>query len=136
MEEENKSLGKSGGTQTGYYVEARCSCDEPRQYGDHIYSTKWKRVHFTKGPTGVPQSGFRENVLSEFSLYGYQTAQALRWWFHAEAEKSALGSLCLETRIVKCKVEFSFSCDVLSSHDVIGAEDRTSIMPDYGKEQP
>src|SRR5690606_9220355 len=103
--------------------------------GSQLFDQRWKRVKFDTIPlpVGVPSgppslSGLRDKL----GLYSYQAAQALRWWFHANAAAS-WNDLCLETRLVKHRVKYSYECEAISAHAVIGGDDRSNVMPDWGK---
>ena len=136
LEDDYQTDGNSGsGTTTGYSVEARCSCREPKRYGDLILHDKWQTIHFPKGSPGVPPPKFQQYELERTGLHGYQAAQALRWWFHAELEQEIMGGLCIETRIIKHEIEYSYKATAISQHEVIGSEDRTNYMPDWGKDR-
>lgn len=135
LEDDYKTEKESGsGTTVGYSVEARCSCREPKKVGDIILHDKWQRIHFNKGFPGVPQPKVHLYELERAGLLGYQTAQALRWWFHAELEREILGGLCIESRLVKHQVEYSYKSTAISQHEIIGGNDRSNSMPDWGKE--
>jgi hypothetical protein len=130
-----KGRGSScSGSTFGYAVEARCSYIEPRQIGDVLLGTEWKRIPFAAAKCGVPIGAeYEAPTLKMCGLLSYQAAQALRWWFHADAEREPLGgSLCLETRIVKYAIQYSYKTEAVSTHCVIGGEDRSAIMPDWG----
>lgn len=42
------------------------------------------------------------------------------------------GGLCLDTRIVKHEVRYSYGSTRKTEHCLIGGDDRSSIMPDWG----
>lgn len=87
----------------GWQVEARLSTDRPANLGEDIFDSQWRTVNFAKvrPPFGVPNSGLHGNILDDCGLYGYETAQALRWWFHANVPFLS----GLETRLVSFKVK-------------------------------
>ena len=128
--------GQSGsGTEEAYSVEARFMYDEPKQFGAQIFDQRWKTVQFdrTNPPFGVPTG--HPSVLSvrdACGLYGYQAAQALRWWLHANAA-AGWQDTCLETRLVKHKLRYEFSSEAVSAHAIVGGDDRSGMMPDYGQ---
>lgn len=122
------------GTTNGYSVQARYNYPEPKQFGDIILHREWKTIYFPKSNTiGVPTGNSLDWAANQLGLLSYPAAQALRWWFHANAEAEILGSLCLETRIVKHKVEYSIKEQKVSDHQYIGGDDRSNILPDWGK---
>ena len=98
---QNHSCGK-----TMYSVEARIAHGEPRQFGNQMFSDKWRRVQFENNTDhGVPSSINDMYGQREFGLYGYQQANALMWWFVSCVDVSHL-SFCLETRIVPHAVNY------------------------------
>lgn len=121
------------GNTVGYTVEARCAFHEPRSIAGVLLGKEWKRLTFEKAPApfGVPIAPPWHNaIFGMLSLYEYSAAQALRWWFHANADASMEG-ICLETRIVAHSVKYSMSSTAISEHALIGGEDRTSVVPDW-----
>ncbi|MBR8182114.1 hypothetical protein KDW54_06850 [Burkholderia ambifaria] len=127
--------GQSGnGRTTGYSVEARfvTTSQDHVVINGVIYTDRWKRVHVDQGPVGVPPHGRFESWLDQCLLMNYPAAQAIRWWFHALAEAD-FHNICLETRIVKHEVEYSYKERAVSEHALVGGEDRSNIMPDWGK---
>lgn len=131
--------GPSGsGTDVSYSVEARLAYWEPRQVCGHLLDTRWTRLHFAKSPIGVPAKKFAmlagPAIAAGNELLDYQAAQALRWWFLANAEQE-FSCGCIETRLVKHTVRYEYSITAESAHDYIGeGESRTNIMPaDYHK---
>ena len=133
MKEKNSLCPTGNGTFDAYSVEARYDYPEPIKVGEQTFTKEWKRVHFNEAAVGVP-IGPRSNihVLSLVGLTGYPAAQALRWWFHASIERG-FGGLCMDTRIVKHKVSYSYQAERETEHHLIGGEDRSSILPDWGK---
>lgn len=119
------------GTETAYTVEARSMFNEPQVFGGQIFDQRWKRIQFAKSPAfGVPVGNAM--MADKLGLYSYEAAQALRWWFHADARQNFTG-ICLESRIVAHKVAYSYSVEAVSAHVVVGGEDRSNMMPDWGK---
>lgn len=124
--------GASGhGTTVGFTVEARHTAGDHVVIAGVVYTGKWKRLHPDKASIGVPAHGMFEPWLSQCGLMNYPAAQAIRWWFHAIAE-AELRNICLETRIVKHQVKYSYEETSVSEHAFIGKEDRSNSMPDYG----
>lgn len=134
-ENEYPKKGQSqSGTNHAYSVQARYDYPEPKVFGDIILHKEWKTIYFPKSrDVGVPTGNALDWAGNQMGLMSYQAAQALRWWFHANAEAEILGSLCLETRIVKHKVEYSIKEEAISDHEYIGGDDRSNVMPDWGK---
>lgn len=123
-----KSSGSS--SRDGYTVEARLAYVRPDNVGGMLLDTRWQQVHFANSPIGVPGDG----DLVGHGLLTYQQAQSLRWWFIAEAAKQNK-QFCLETRLVKHRLTYSYEVTTVSAHALIGSEDRSSIMPDWGKKE-
>lgn len=98
------------GTIIGWTVEARYVCDGAIIVGGQTFDQKWRRVHFPEGRFGVPRGAiFQEPWLKLTGRYSYEAAQALRWWLYVEREKrDGMGTLCLETRLVRHKISFEF----------------------------
>ena len=101
-----------------------------------LFDNRWQIVQFNKSPLGVPVADpYMAPILEERGLFGYAAAQALRWWFHANAVASRIGGdLCLETKLVKHTVATAFECSAVSEHEFIGGEDGSNRTPDCGKE--
>lgn len=118
------------GTEHAYTIEARSMFNEPQVFGKQIFDQRWKRVQFDQvaPPFGVPAG--HSMVADRLGLHSYPAAQALRWWFHANAHATFSG-ICLESRIVKHAVSYTFSEEAVSAHEVISGEDRSNIMPDW-----
>ena len=118
----------------GYTVEARVETGDPIKVGDFVVTHEWKRVPFVPACQGIP-------VFNGYLVYtgylSYTAAQALRWWFHANAERDRmLSNLMMVTRIVKHKISVNHSVEAVSVHMEIGGEDRSGLMPDWGKKDP
>jgi hypothetical protein len=124
-------VSNGSGTLSGYSIEARSVFSRPQSVGDQIFDERWTTVHFAEHPIiGVPRgTPWNARWLDVCGLYDYAAAQALRWWFHANSAHM----LCIETRIVKHEVTYTYSATRQSEHDIVNAEDRSSLMPDYGK---
>ncbi|MDN7413448.1 hypothetical protein QZM42_33525 [Burkholderia vietnamiensis] len=124
--------GTSGhGTTIGYTVEARHTARDHVVIAGVVYTDKWKRLNPDRASIGVPAHGMFEPWLAQCGLMNYPAAQAIRWWFHAIAEAD-FHNLCLETRIVKHQVKYSYEETSVSEHAFIGSDDRSNSMPDYG----
>jgi len=123
------------GSVEGYRVEARYMGHEPKPFAGLILDKEWRLLTFNdKTPIGVPiGDSYHAPMLKQTYCFSYQCAQALRWWFHAQAEVEMLGGLCLETRIVKYEIQYSHSAKRVSEHCLIGGDDRSNCMPDWGK---
>jgi len=125
-----KSRGNGNSTRYGWSVEARVSRD-PVALGDQIFDTKWRTVSFVQCDFGVPTPRFDGG----HGLFGYAQAQALLWWVHANDE-AARSFSSIETRIVKHEIKENYSVTAISGHVEIGPEDRSNILPDWGKKSP
>lgn len=118
--------GASGsGTEHWYTVQGRYMFNEPKQFGNQLFDQRWKEIHFDRVqpplgvPSGPPDLG---GVRDRHGLYSYEAAQALRWWFHANAAAS-WGNLCLETRLVRHVVEYEFSTRLTSAHANVNGDE-------------
>jgi hypothetical protein len=90
----------------GYSVEARYNYPEPKECCGKIFDNRWAEIPIVESKVGVPEP--RQDVgLMATRLYTYAQAQALRWWFVSIA--SLDGGFCWETRLVKHKIEYSYS---------------------------
>jgi hypothetical protein len=126
--------GTSGnGSDVGYSVEVRYTGSNNAVVIDgEIYTGKWRRFSPKQSPIGVPPHHRYSVWLDQCHLMSYPAAQAIRWWFHAIADFE-FKNLCLETRLVKHAVKYSFSEEAISDHSPIGGEDRSASIPDWGK---
>lgn len=119
----------------GWTVEVRLAdYAQPIQIGDMVVSHQWQRVGFTPAVIGVPAHSEYQSYLGYTRYLSYPAAQALRWWFHAEAAKGSL-ALGLHSRLVKHRIRVEHSVEAVSVHCGIGGEDRSSMMPDWGKKE-
>lgn len=125
--------GQSGnGTTHGYTVEARYTAGDHVVINGVVYTDKWKQVNPDRAAIGVPTHRPFESWLHQCNLMNYPAAQAIRWWFHAIAEQD-FHNICLETRLIKHEIKYSYSETDVSEHCLITGEDRSSCMPDWGK---
>lgn len=120
--------GSGNSSKKGWAVEAR-SVKDPVSMGGQIFAEKWRRVQFDECPFGVPSPKWGA---SHHGLLGYAQAQALRWWLHAASEEDRIFS-ALETRLIQHELIETYTINAVSDHAHIGFEDRSSIMPDWGK---
>lgn len=106
LEEDYKNIkSRSSKASTGYTIEARFNLREPEKIGRQIYDKEWRQVEFDRSAIGVPMSTSYHRELLEHGLFIYSAAQALRWWFIAQAEiECAGGAPGLQTRMVKHRV--------------------------------
>ncbi len=138
MSEEDypKSRGSSNTSCEGYTVEARFVGDKPVELSGQLFDNRWRQVDFVESKIGVPAAP--QYLLHDFrlkGLLGYSSAQALRWWMHAAADNnSPFGGLCLETKLVKHQLLTTSKCEAISEHCLIGGEDRSNCIPDWGKD--
>lgn len=129
-----KEVGSHSGTEVGFTVEARYNFHTPIKIGEQIFDKEWRRFRTQESSEfGVPFPRGRQR-LARHNLYGYAQAQAIRWWLHAAVDAEGMASLCLETRIVKHKITFSEKLEAVSAHEFVGGDDRSNILPDWGKE--
>ena len=99
---------KGSATLTGYTIEARFHVREPEKIGRQIYDKEWRQVEFDKSVIGVPMSNIYHRELLEHGLFSYSAAQALRWWFHTQAEIECVGGAPgLQTRLVQHRLTYT-----------------------------
>ena len=120
------------GTDIGYSVEARLAYPEPRQVCGHLLDLRWTTLHFDKSPIGVPQARPGNFLMLATGLYSYQAAQALRWWFLAQAENE-FSCLCIESRIVEHQITYSYYTKAVRAGSIVGGDDRSNIMFGWGE---
>ncbi len=103
LEEDYKTTkSKGSATLTGYTIEARFYLREPEKIGRQIYDKDWRQVKFDLSDNSIPMSPVHHRELLEHGLFSYSAAQALRWWFHAQAEIECVGGAPgLQTRLVQ-----------------------------------
>jgi len=121
---------KDSGSDVAYTVEARYVFTSPVQIGGQLFDNRWRGVDFPKGAIGVPSESWSQQR-ERFGMLGYSQAQALRWWLHAEADVNMDG-ICLETRLIKHEIKYSSEAVAVSQHCIIGGEDRSNCIPDWG----
>lgn len=110
--ENAKACPTGSGTNFGYSVEARVNYAEPKNICGMIFDNRWRQVPWSESPgmNGVPRPAFRGPELTLPLLLSRAEAEALRWLTICAADASDIcGSLCLETRIVQHRVEYSYS---------------------------
>lgn len=94
----------------GYTVEARCTSREPRMVGRMLLGQTWQEVVFERSAIGVP-CAHSHSALMFCSVMSWPAAQALRWWFHAEAAGVGIMSdLGVETRIIEHAIKLDYEC--------------------------
>jgi hypothetical protein len=106
LEEDYKTKkSKGSATRTGYTIEARFHVRDPENVGRQIFDQNWRQVEFDQSAIGVPMSTSYHRELLDHGLFSYSAAQALRWWFHAQAEIECVGGAPgLQTRLVQHRV--------------------------------
>jgi hypothetical protein len=129
--------GTGSGTAIGYSVQARSTSGSTLIRGQ-IFGPTWTTVEFNirDDSNGVPSPGGYDSSgqLSNHGLLSYSSAQAIRWWFHAENEdnlhkgvrigntKLGLGkfsSIGIQTRLVQHEVKYSYTITAVSAHDEV-----------------
>ena len=118
------------GTEEAWTVEARNTGNAPQVVGNQTFDNRWRQVEFVESSVGVP-SARRYSQASLHGLLTYPAAQALRWWVHAQADIDYQGIL-VETRLVKHLLRYEFNIEAVSAHALIGSDDRSNMMPDWG----
>ncbi len=93
------------GTDSGYTVEARYASHRPEMICGQMLDNRWSTLRFDKAPIGVPSQTWPVSVPGYLS---FEAAQALRWWFIAQARADYRGMFCLETRLVRHKIKYSY----------------------------
>lgn len=89
-------------TSTGYTVEARFFMRDAEIIRQQVYDGQWRQVKFDLSDNSIPMSPVHHRELLEHGLFSYSAAQALRWWFHAQAEIECVGGAPgLQTRLVQ-----------------------------------
>ena len=109
LEEDYKTIKSQGSsTSTGYTVEARFFMRDAEMIRQQVYDDKWRQVELYQSAIGVPMSTSYQRELIEHGLLSYSAAQALRWWFHAQAEIECVdGAPGLQTRLVQHRVTYT-----------------------------
>lgn len=97
--------GNHHSTLIGYTVEAMFDYNSPRMIAGQLFDNRWHEVSFVKAPEGfgVPAGDRFNTEIHKHGLYGYEAAQALRWWLHAQARLEG-NEYCLRTRLIEHKV--------------------------------
>lgn len=101
---EREALPTGSGTTNVYTVEARYNYHEPTTLCGQQFDNRWREVQFERSTIGVPSNTF---PLDLSGFYSFNAAQALRYWFLAQATMSA-GAFCIETRLVRHKAKYSY----------------------------
>jgi len=118
-----KDKNRGSGADVGYTVEARHNYIRPCKIGNQMFDNRWQQVEFEGGPHGVPTMTIGHRALHLGFLLPYNAAQALRWWFVAAAEAGEIGgALCLETRLVKHKLKYSYEVEAIETVAESGKE--------------
>ena len=113
-DKQNVSSGES--RMVGYRPEVRTSYRDPTLVSGQIVDGVWREIkyHSRDDLSGIP-AGYFDKKLKEHGLLGRPQAEAIRWWFLAQAEaERATGALCLETRLK--------SYELVLTHKVIEKE--------------
>ena len=118
----------ASGSDTAFSVQARYAYPEPKTICGITLDTRWRTLHFEQSPIGVPsQTRYCPWGSGLYGLMTYQAAQALRWWFLANA-KHSFDHLCIETRLVKHEVKYQMSEQaVAAGSEIDGADERESF---------
>lgn len=116
--------GNGSGTSVGYTVEAKYDYPAPVQIGDQLFDNRWRNVSFSKSPIGVPCT---DDELNEHGLMTYTQANALRWWFHAQANAEHKGWV-LVTRLISHKLEKTWKVTATEAHEIHGGDGNESTI--------
>lgn len=110
------------GTDIGYKVQVKCTAWSPVSIGDMVLDDHWRELRIVRSSVGVPMYREYDYHLPATGCMTLAAAQALRWWFLAEVEVHHPGkTVGMETRLVRCKIEYSFKGEAL---EVVGDEAR------------
>jgi hypothetical protein len=119
----------------GYRPEVRTSYHRPGLHCGQIVDSEWRPIEYAtrQDQSGVP-NGYFDKKLAEHGLLSFASAQAIRWWFvaNAEAERAA-GALSLETRLQKYELVIDHKVtpgDAISALDCRGQEIEPKKAPD------
>jgi hypothetical protein len=106
----------SSGTVFGYQVQARSTYSEPQLANGVLLDQRWKTISFSSAPEGfgVPRGDAWDWQLQATYCYSYAAAQALRYWWLASARLNPGGGYCIETRLVKFKIDYSIKATAAS----------------------
>lgn len=115
-----KKSSNARGTEEAYSVEARCTDIRPRTIAGRLFDNRWQKVAFDQAAIGVPGGPSHNHHSRHLGLLTYSAAQALRWWIHAAADVEVIGSICLETKLVKHQIRYEWSCEAVSEHAMVG----------------
>ena len=125
------------GTDKAYYIEGRSVNSRPEQIGGMLLDERWRRIDLyeVQHPHGVPVKNHGgASQAGDRGLLNYEAAEALRWWFHAEAAAGlGLSAICLETRLVECEVKYSYEVTAVKEVSVLGRDGSRSYMPSEAK---
>ena len=98
------------GAEHAYFVEARRT--EPSEINGQRLTTQWKRLVFLDHPLNVP-AWPRYKLAGFIGYYSYEAAQALRYWFLADADDFG----CTKTRLVKVTIEYTHTVTEIGTLD-------------------
>lgn len=131
--EYHREKGQNSGSNTLYTVEARYDHAKPVEICGQLFDTRWSQVHFeTHEGTGVPELRSWNSLAEAPGMLRYVSAQAMRWWFHAEAEKCG-GGFLLVTRLVKHEIKWSKTVVAVSQHCIISKDLGSNFIPDWNE---
>lgn len=106
----------------GYSIEAMLTTDMPEMIAGNLVDSKWRTVNVDHVPNGVgvPRSAdYHADIFAKLGVMGYEAAQALRWWLHAEAARSHK-HWGLRTRLVRHSVSYSMQATPGEAIEEIG----------------
>ena len=133
MSDHYQSSGNS--SHIGYVPEVRTSYHEPIFVGGQIVDSEWRQIKVEReyGLVGIPD-GYFDAKLRENDLWGFTQAQAIRWWFMARADgERAMGSMCLETRLVKVKLLETYEKKSIGFSDSVDWRGKPIEIPEEAK---
>lgn len=132
---ERETIPSGSGSIDVYTVEARYAYHDPKVLCGQLFDNRWREVQFQQSPIGVPSKTW---PLDYPGYYSFDAAQALRWWFIAQAGASGEGNWCLETRLVRHRAKYSYE---FKAEAFVDPRDRSGKIPEdmiepEGTEQP
>jgi hypothetical protein len=122
MTNEGKTYGAASGAQDLYIVEARTSYISPEVHCGMILDGQWRRVYFPESPIGIKTLTY-SRIADELQLLNYEAALARATWFMSEPSSGELPfhALCVQTRIVKVKLTYSYSTEEVGVGEMLSA---------------
>ena len=130
-QEQEGKYGAGSGTIRCYVVEARCRMEQPEVLvSGEVLDGRWRRIHFPAGPIGVKVELWNRQAEAEGFL-DFSAAQALAWWFIANAqsrrESGTYRTIGIETRLVQVEFTYSYSAKEIGVSRALGNHDDRDV---------